>query len=193
MRVYKRSDLIETPWKNGGGITRNIAALMDGEATVWRLSMADVSTAGPFSSFAGLTRVLTVIEGSGMILHGPDASLRADFAQPVTFDGASAIVAELTEGPLRDFNLMFDPERCDGDASSHHGPVQNGVLGSVNDTAILHCITGHMDVNEQRLASGDTAIVENAPLQYSLPDGAIGLAITLGRRDQTDASSPAIA
>ena len=156
---------------------------MNGEATVWRLSMADVSNAGPFSSFAGLTRVLTVIEGSGMILHGSDGPLRADFAQPVTFDGASAIVAELTQGPLRDLNLMFDPDRYDGNVASYHGPLPAGVLGSDNDTAILHCIAGHADVNEQRLASGDTAIAENTPLHYSLPNGAIALAITLRRRD----------
>ncbi len=193
MRILKKADLVETPWKNGGGITRDIASEMDGGAIIWRLSMADVSTAGPFSSFPGLTRVLTVIDGGGMILHAPDADLQADYAKPVRFDGATAIVAELTEGPLRDFNLMFDASRCNAEAVPESGPLQSGALGGNVDTAILHCIAGSARVNDQMLMSGDTAIAANSPMRYSLPDDAIALTIVLRRHDQTDASNPAIA
>src|SRR5680860_341416 len=138
MRIFKKADLVETPWKNGGGITRDIASEMDGDAIIWRLSMADVSTAGPFSSFPGLTRVLTVVDGGGMILHAPGVDLRGDYAKPIRFDRATAIVAELTEGPLRDFNLMFDASRCDGDAIAKSGPLRGAALGGNADTAILH-------------------------------------------------------
>lgn len=186
MRIYRQTDLVETVWKNGGGITRNIAAEMAGDATIWRLSMADVSTDGPFSSFPGLTRILTVIHGGGMILHADSGDLLAAYAKPVTFDGATAIVAELTEGPLRDFNLMFDPRRCDGEAHVKHGPLQTGVLGGAIETAVLHCITGVTRANDQTLMAGDTAIAQNAPIHYSLPDTAIALVITLRRLDQIE-------
>lgn len=186
MRIYRQSDLVETAWKNGGGITRHIAAEMAGDTTIWRLSMADVSTDGPFSSFPGLMRILTVVHGGGMILHADDGDLLADFAEPVTFDGATGIVAELTKGPLRDFNLMFDPHRCEGQAHVKHGPLETGVLGGAAETAVLHCIAGVTRVNDQTLMAGDTAIAQNAPIQYSLPDTAIALAITLRQLDQTD-------
>lgn len=179
MQIFRQADLIETPWKNGGGVTRNIASRLDGDATLWRLSMADVSTGGPFSNFAGLTRVLTVIDGSGMILHGPDGDLKADFAVPVRFDGKTAIVAELTQGPLRDFNLMYDAKRCAGHAVIEKRPLQDATLGVDGGTAVLHCITGSISVEGQTLAAGDTVIDQETPLRYCLPQGAIALTITL--------------
>lgn len=71
MKLIRYADLLETPWKNGGGVTRTIAARTEDDATLWRLSMADVAQGGPFSNFAGLTRSLTVVSGDGMVLHGP--------------------------------------------------------------------------------------------------------------------------
>ena len=75
--IFRQCDLVETPWKNGGGITRNIAKEQDKTGTLWRLSMADVDGDGAFSIFPGLTRILTVIQGDGMVLHGPDGDLQA--------------------------------------------------------------------------------------------------------------------
>ena len=68
MRLVRRADLTPRPWKNGGGVTREIAAHppeagLDGFD--WRLSMADVASDGPFSAFPGIDRTLTVIEGAG--------------------------------------------------------------------------------------------------------------------------------
>ena len=58
-------------WKNGGGVTREIVASPEGaplDAFDWRVSLADVSADGPFSSFPGVDRTLTVVEGAGMDL-----------------------------------------------------------------------------------------------------------------------------
>jgi environmental stress-induced protein Ves len=44
-------DLVAAPWKNGGGVTREVAAFPAGaglDAFVWRVSIADVAQAGPF-------------------------------------------------------------------------------------------------------------------------------------------------
>lgn len=179
MRILRRADLEEIPWKNGGGITRNIASQMDGDTTLWRLSMADVASAGPFSNFAGLTRVLTVIEGDGMVLHGPDGDLKAGFAQPVTFDGATPITATLTQGPICDFNLMFDTDRCEAEAATRRGPLESELAGGANTVAVLHCITGTTAIGDETLMPGDTVISQGLPVSFALPDGAIVLAITL--------------
>lgn len=63
--------LVAAPWANGGGITREIAALRGAGGILWRISLADVDAEGPFSVFAGLRRILTVIEGAGMVLEDP--------------------------------------------------------------------------------------------------------------------------
>ena len=58
------------------------------DAFAWRVSVADVGTAGPFSRFDGIDRTLVLLSGAGMTLaeaggarHVLDAPLaRADFA-----------------------------------------------------------------------------------------------------------------
>lgn len=189
MRIIRLADLVEKPWKNGGGMTREIAFETRAGALLWRLSMADVGQDGPFSGFAGLTRVLTVIKGDGLVLHGPDGDLRADFACPVTFDGGAPIVAELTQGPLRDFNLMYDTARCATDVTVLHGPVDTA-YGDPGVTVIVYCITGRARVGgSDTLDVGDTAIVTDSPTQLLLPAGDVALCIVLRDRIQTEATN----
>jgi environmental stress-induced protein Ves len=58
-------------WKNGGGVTREIAVFPDGAGSddfIWRISVADVTAGGPFSVFPGIDRYIAVIDGKGMTL-----------------------------------------------------------------------------------------------------------------------------
>ncbi len=136
-----------------------------------------------FSSFEGLTRILTVIKGSGMVLHSEGAAWPADFAVPVTFDGAAPVTATLGQGPVRDFNLMFDTARCTGTArcSAQAGPA---LLGTTGQTSILHVISGTVTLtpDAQLLGEGDTVVSDTAPLAYGLHADTCVLAITLQQR-----------
>ena len=69
MQIIRFADLKAEPWRNGGGVTREIArqASADG-GWDWRLSIADVTKAGDFSPVPGMERVLTVIEGELLLL-----------------------------------------------------------------------------------------------------------------------------
>ncbi|MFF1351402.1 HutD family protein [Streptomyces sp. NPDC058322] len=70
-RVLRAAGRTATPWKNGGGVTREIAAYPEGapvDAFDWRVSLAEVTEDGPFSAFPGVDRILTVVEGAGMDL-----------------------------------------------------------------------------------------------------------------------------
>lgn len=179
MRIIRHADLVTKPWSNGGGVTRDIAARTLDGALLWRLSIADVDVDGPFSDFTGLTRVLTVIEGGGLILHNADGDTLADYASPVTFDGGTPIHAELSQGPLRDFNLMYDSARCDGEARVAHGPLTSD-FGAWDETVVIHCIAGMVVLGDaERLAKGDTAIVSDAPVSLALGRGDIALCIGL--------------
>lgn len=109
MSVIRISDCPEVAWKNGGGTTREIAVFPPGAGMddfLWRLSMARVERAGAFSSFAGVDRVLAVLEGT-LRLSGPtlDAVLDSDGA-PLTFDGDIAIIGAPLAGPVLDLNAM---------------------------------------------------------------------------------------
>ena len=180
--IFRQCDLVETPWKNGGGITRNIAKEQDKTGTLWRLSMADVDGDGAFSIFPGLTRILTVIQGDGMVLHGPDGDLQAVYAQPVRFDGGAPVTATLTQGPIRDFNLMFDTARCEGDAQTLRDAGTYKV-GQAGQTCVLHVIAGTASVEGKALDVGDTAIRTDAPLRFDLAQDAVALTITLRPKD----------
>ena len=56
------------PWANGGGETTELHSnLQEGsDRMLWRISMADVLSAGPFSHFDGYDRVLVLLEGNGI-------------------------------------------------------------------------------------------------------------------------------
>lgn len=58
------------PWRNGGGRTVEIASGPAGSngAWSWRISVASIDAAGPFSAFPGLGRILTLVEGDRMDL-----------------------------------------------------------------------------------------------------------------------------
>lgn len=109
MRLLRAADRIATPWRNGGGVTREVAAWPPGaglDAFDWRVSLADVAADGPFSAFPGVDRVLTVIAGDGLVLEidGRPAPLAP--GAPLAFPGEAVVEARLTAGPIRDLNVM---------------------------------------------------------------------------------------
>jgi environmental stress-induced protein Ves len=106
-----------TPWKNGGGVTIDIAdAYAPGAAAgswsgmLWRLGRTRILEPGPFSDLTGYDRILTVIGGHGLVLEivGGDAlDVREPF-RPVRFAGEDRITSRLEAGPVAVFNLMCD-------------------------------------------------------------------------------------
>ncbi|RQR24519.1 MULTISPECIES: HutD family protein [unclassified Burkholderia] len=155
--LIRAADLVASPWKNGGGVTREIAAFSpEGtsfgappgaalDAFAWRVSVADVGAPGPFSRFDGVDRTLVLLSGAGMTLaeaggarHVLDASLaRADFA------GETPIDATLHDGATRDFNLMTR-------RSAARGSVDVWPEGTHRveraDTVLLFCAAGAVGI-----------------------------------------------
>lgn len=101
-----------TPWKNGGGVTREIAR-MPGESDMdsfdWRASIADVSMDGAFSTFPGVDRVIVLLQGAGVLLRSRDGTLDHSLDTPLVpyaFSADIGLDATLIHGPSRDFNVM---------------------------------------------------------------------------------------
>ena len=70
MRLIGPADYRHMPWKNGGGVTIEIAVSPSGSSLDtfdWRVSMATVIEPGPFSSFPGIDRTLCVLTGNGSV------------------------------------------------------------------------------------------------------------------------------
>lgn len=107
-QVVHLSDVVPTPWRNGGGTTRELVAWPDSVAWQWRVSVAEVVQSGAFSSYPGVQRWFAVLAGDGVCLtvNGHLAMLtKSD--QPFAFDGAALTSCELLGGATQDFNLML--------------------------------------------------------------------------------------
>ncbi len=103
-----------TPWRNGHGSTREIAARLLGVVGpdfVWRLSVAEITEECEFSTFPGVERTATLIDGDGLALNvaGAEHTLRA--YQPFAFDGEAQTHAVPTSGAVRIVNVMTKTAR----------------------------------------------------------------------------------
>lgn len=111
MRLIPYSRLIATPWKNGGGETREIAAFPPGagfDDFDWRLSIATIAEDGAFSAFPGIDRRLILLAGNGVALQlddGAEHVLQA--GDLLAFAGEQAVRSRLLDGSVQDLNVML--------------------------------------------------------------------------------------
>ncbi len=108
------ADVRILPWKNGRGITEELAiwphgATLDRGDFDWRISKAAVDDSGPFSTFPGFDRLLLVTSGDGfMLTHGDHAPrTRVRRFEPYLFAGDWPTTAELISGTVSDFNVLL--------------------------------------------------------------------------------------
>lgn len=114
MEIIRYAELKAQPWRNGGGVTRELAShpkaapAAAGEAPdwEWRVSIADVSKAGDFSAFPGMDRVITVIDGALLLLSVDGAEHPLEKYRPFRFSGDAASSGALPTGDIRDLNVI---------------------------------------------------------------------------------------
>jgi|TARA_B110000090_G_scaffold203463_1_gene248084 environmental stress-induced protein Ves len=148
-QFFSRDTIPATPWKNGGGVTREILRSPEG-MPYRRFSIADVDREGPFSKFEGLQRILTVIKGQGMVLSGNDGKKDALRLNPVRFSGNEDIFGNLPFGPIQDFNIIYDGTLVDAHALT--GAIEDFSLeergsGPLN---VIYCISGELRAHDDR-------------------------------------------
>lgn len=122
------ASLTPVPWKNGGGITRNLAIEpedADFDHFLWRLSFAEVNAPGRFSTFSEVDRNILVWKGNGLFLHSSNGVLSAitPDAEPHTFRGEDEIEATLIDGPTIDLNVMVRRGYCTATVNRYRSEV----------------------------------------------------------------------
>ena len=109
-QILRAGDRESAPWKNGGGLTAQVAVRPPGAGTGdfgWRVSVADVAAGGPFSAFPGVERTITLVEGAGMELVVDGVAHTVDEPyEPFVFSGDAVTECRLLGGPIVDFNVM---------------------------------------------------------------------------------------
>lgn len=171
--IIRLSDCPPQPWKNGLGSTRQIAAHPAGAGAddfLWRVSIAEVDSAAPFSAFPGIDRQIALLDGNGFMMTMDDDrvhSLTTPFA-PFAFSGEAKVAVTLVDGPTRDFNLMVRRARAQGELQCWDTP---GTCLLAPNAVLVHCARGTVDTAEGQLQAGDTWLPEGTSI--TLTDGAV--------------------
>ena len=114
MRIQRRADAVVQPWKNGGGVSRLLAASPADagyNAIDWHVSRPTIAASGPFSHLPGLDRQFMIVGGAGVVLacrgDGADFSQRIDRTlAPFAFRGDWDVHCELIDGTAEVLNVM---------------------------------------------------------------------------------------
>jgi environmental stress-induced protein Ves len=148
-----------TPWKNGGGSTREIAVWPQGagmDTFDWRISVADIAADGPFSAFPGIDRQIVLIDGAGVHLQAHDDSFchkLKHVGEPFAFPGDTPVHATLVDGPTRDFNVMTRRGVCRAEVRLMRQPF---TVDPADATVLVLVLRGSWDAGDgQQMVAGD--------------------------------------
>lgn len=174
MIVQRESSYVTVPWKNGGGVTREILrAPPEPTAFDWRLSLATIASPGPFSTFSGYHRTLVLVGGAGVELnfgrHG--AAQLQSAGQMVCFEGAWETSCTLVDGPSTDLNLIVAAERVQSVTRSAQLAATELIQTSGWTETLICCISGEIRITN---IAGEAEILRSVDVARCLPgDGAI--------------------
>jgi environmental stress-induced protein Ves len=175
LRLLRDGTYDRKPWKNGGGITEDVWLFPEGESHDnfdIRLSLAEISQDGPFSSFPGIDRTITLVGGDPFVLSFANGdSHRLERLMPLSFDGELTPESRLDGEPSRDFNVMTRR----GSWTHQVAVYRDG--GSINleleagAVAVVHAVSGAWQ------ASANGHVVEAGPRDTLIVEGEPGLLV----------------
>lgn len=110
MQIITLSAVPAQLWRNGAGLTRQLASGLAGsdarsravpaipvipniDAFDWRISLADIKGDGPFSVFPGIDRCAVLLGDSPIFLSGPSGSSYLQPWSPLSFSGEAELHA----------------------------------------------------------------------------------------------------
>jgi environmental stress-induced protein Ves len=115
VHLTRLCDVVPSKWRNGAGLTRELVAWPSAQDWIWRMSVADVEHAGPFSRFDGVQRWFAVLSGAGVELQmGQHRYQLTRHSEPLCFAGEQTVDCQLADGATQDFNLMVRRDRVQG-------------------------------------------------------------------------------
>ncbi|WEK00870.1 MAG: HutD family protein [Candidatus Sphingomonas phytovorans] len=152
-----------TPWKNGGGTTTELAVFPADAGMndfIWRVSIAEVRTAGPFSDFHGVDRILSVLEGelALVVADAPERRLTSADA-PLPFPADIPVTGTPIDDDVRDLNVMIRRNMCRAEVERLPG-------GTVH-------VDGKGETCLMIVATGDAAVAHGASVETLRPFDAL--------------------
>lgn len=160
-RIIQSKDYREGRWRNGLGVSWDIAS-EDGLADFdWRLAIARIDGGVPFSIYPDIDRIFTIIEGEDLTLDVEGVGrLEASLLQPVTFPGDRPVSCHLRKGPCRALNLFT--RRGSYRADVRIDDIPQGETVMLPARSLVFVASGALGLGGQRLAAEDTLHAETA-------------------------------
>ncbi|MBO3762294.1 HutD family protein [Ciceribacter sp. L1K22] len=111
MRIQRSEDHKVMPWKNGLGVTREVALAPSPRPDapfLWRLSLATIKGSGPFSLFPGIDRSIAALSGKPvrLVVDGKEEATLDALGEPYSFSGDAVVEAISEGGETTDLNIM---------------------------------------------------------------------------------------
>jgi uncharacterized protein len=183
MQVLRSEQHRRMPWRNGGGVTYEVASSPAGTELGdfdWRISIAEVEAGGPFSAFPDIDRTIILIEGEWMALTVDGRRHRFGIRDPFSFDGGSETLCEVPSRS-RDLNVMTRRGRATAsvavvEADSSDGAAVAGAVAAAE--TVFVCLTPSVvlaaaDGTEVELDALDAALTTDAGRLTVRGDGAV--------------------
>jgi len=173
LSLLSPSDYQRTRWKNDGGWTTEIARSADDSASGfrWRISIAEIESDGPFSSFPGVDRDLLLLEGNGIELDIDGAAPRrmTQRFERARFNGESDVRCRLLAGPTRDFNVMARRDAVCADVVARPLVGSMVIFPDADCEWFVHLFGGHASA---RSGEQSLTLTAGASLLADFRDGA---------------------
>jgi environmental stress-induced protein Ves len=110
LRLIRQSEMTEGPWRNGMGVSWEIASHKPAGAAEfsWRFAKARIDRDVPFSIYPGVDRVFMQISGNGLDLEfeGGHVLTVHESNVPHAFACDIPLTCKLRDGPCFDLNLF---------------------------------------------------------------------------------------
>ena len=171
MQHIPASAYLSMPWKNGLGVTLEIARAPAAPAEfAWRLSLASIAEDGPFSSYVGYERVVVLVDGDGFDLDFGSGDVRELPAAGVAavVDGGSPVHCRLRGGPCRDLSLMV---RLPGTVTATRVldvATPTMLAGGSSSHRALFVLAGTVEAGLVTLGAGDSVLLESIDTALTL-------------------------
>lgn len=178
-RLITAAMLVAAPWKNGLGVSRDIAsAAKPGGGFGWTISIAELERDAAFSHYPDVDRVFTPIAGAVPWLSFEDAPFEpCPLLVPKRFPGDVPTRSRIPAAG-RAFNVFHD--RRSFRATVAVLPLRAGACLELPDAPVvlLHCVSGGIEAGAA-LQPGDSLWSEGAPgVATAVTDG-VGISVAI--------------
>lgn len=142
VRRFALPDLAPQRWRNGAGLTRELAAGRSAAAGApdwdWRVSVAEITAAGAFSVFPGIDRQAALLSGQGLELRAAQRVWQFGRIGALhAFAGDARVTAALHCGPVQLFNLMLVRGRASALLQVHRADARIALCAAASHVLLV--------------------------------------------------------